>query len=233
MNRPGVILFVSAAVSMLGACASSGPSPLPMGAQAYDVIPEHAISAEQGEAIRAGDKLSIRVFGEPELSGDGYVVDSAGFIQVPLVGELIAAGQTSRELANELQRRLSARFVRDASVTVAIVDRPQSTFAVEGDVNSPGVFPAGANTTLLSALAQAKSPTKTAKTDDVMVFRSINGQRAGARFNLADIRRGRAADPQIVAGDTVVVVNSATKSAWRDVLAALPLLNTFVLFRNN
>lgn len=233
MKRSGVIAPAVAAVLSLAGCASPGPSPLPEGAQAYAVIPERAGTDLEGEQIRAGDRLQIRVFGEPELSGDSYVVDGAGYIQVPLVGELIASGQTSRQLAAELQRRLSARFVRDASVTVSVIDRPQSTFAVEGDVNTPGVYPAGPTTTLLSALAQAKSPTKTAQTNDVMVFRTINGQRTGGRFNLTDIRRGRAADPQILAGDTIVVVNSPAKSAWRDVLAAIPLLNTFVLLRNN
>lgn len=231
MKRIGAVISVSAAALLLSGCETSGNSPLPKGAAAYQAIPEHAVSASQAEGILPGDHLAIKVFGEPELSGDSYVVDSNGFIQVPLLGEVIAAGQSARELALELQRRLSARYVRDASVTVAVIDRPQATYTVEGEVNSPGVYPATASSTLLSALAVSKSPTKTAKTDDIMVFRTINGQRAGGRFKLTDIRRGRAPDPQILPGDTIVVVNSALKSAFRDTLAALPLLNTFVLLR--
>lgn len=232
MIRYGAVLPALALIAVLGGCASTGPSPLPAGAQAYEVIPERLDTARQNEVIQTGDRLSIRVFGEPEISGDDFFVDSGGYIQVPLIGEVIAGGQTARELASELQRRLSARFVRNASVTVAMTERPQANFAVEGDVTNPGVFPATGSTTLLSALAQAKSPTKTAKTNDVIVLRMVNGQKVGGRFDVNAIRRGRAADPQIVAGDTVVVVNSAGKSAWRDVLAALPLLNTFVLLRN-
>ena len=233
MKRTGVIVCVAVAAMVLSGCTTAGSSPLPTGEAAYQVIPEHADVAKAGEAIQPGDRLAIRVFGEPELTGEQYVVDSAGYIQVPLLGELIAGGQTPRELALELQRRLSARYVRDASVTVAVMDRPQSTFTVEGDVTTPGVYPASTTTTLLTAMAQAKSPTKTAMTNDVIVFRKINGQRAGGRFNLTDIRRGRAPDPQILAGDTIVVMNSALKSAWRDTLAALPLLNTFILLRQN
>lgn len=232
MKRSGAALFAIAALYLVSGCATSGDSPLQTGKQAYDTIPEHIDMSREGEVIHAGDRLSVRVFGEPEISGDEFYVDGAGFIQVPLVGDVIAAGQTARELANELQRRLSARFVRDASVTVAVTERPQSTFTVEGDVNAPGVYPASPSMTLLSALAQAKSPTKTAKTSDIIIFRNINGQRAGGRFNLVDIRRGRAPDPQIAAGDTIVVVNSAVKSAWRDLLAALPLLNTFIFLKN-
>ena len=232
MKRTGVLLSVTAALAALGGCASSGPSPLPAGAQAYAVIPEHVETVSEGEVLGAGDRIAIRVFGEPELTGE-YSVDSAGYLQIPLLGEMIVAGQSPRQLSEELQRRLAARFVRDPSVTVSVTDRPQSTFTVEGDVNNPGTFPVSGSTTLLSAMAQAKSPTKTAKTNDIMIFRKINGQRAGGRFNLSDIRRGRAPDPQVLEGDMIVVVNSEFKSAWRDALAALPLLNFFYLLRNN
>ncbi|MEP7221307.1 MAG: polysaccharide biosynthesis/export family protein [Novosphingobium sp.] len=215
---------------LLGGCASEGPSPLPIGPAAYDAIPEKADNGEQGERLRPGDRISIQVFGEPELSSDNYRVNSTGYLQMPLVGELIAGGQTPRELGAEIARRLGSRYIRDPQVAVTITDRPRFTFAVEGHVSQPGVFEASSNSTLLTALAQAHSPDKTAKLDEIMVFRVINGRRAGGRFNLYDIRRGRAADPQILAGDTVVVGNSAIKSAWRDFLDAAPAFNTFRFF---
>lgn len=232
MNRTGAALIVIAALSLAGGCASPGPSPLPEGPAAYEAIPEHAVR-EQQDMIGPGDKLAIKVLGEPELSSDGYVVESSGYVQIPLLGDVIAAGQTSRELAADLARRLGSKFIRNPSVTVAIVDRPMSTYTVEGDVTAPGVYPATEATTLLTAMAQAKSPTKTAKTGDILVFRTINGQRAGGRFNLGDIRRGRAPDPQILPGDTVVVVNSAAKTAWRDFLTAVPVFNIFLFLQNN
>ena len=232
MNRFRAFPAAIAAAILVPAAAVAASGPLAEGIEAYKVVPEHADVLATREAIQAGDRLAIRVFGEPELSGENYIVDGAGYLQLPLLGEIIAAGQTGRELAAELTRRLGSRYVRGASVTVSVVSRPQATFTVEGDVNSPGVFPVTPSTTLLSALAQAKSPTKTAKTDEIIVFRTINGERSGGRFRLGDIRRGRAADPQIVAGDTVVVVNSALKSAWRDTISALPLVNTFFFIRN-
>ncbi len=223
-------LFSGSLALALGACASGGPSPLPAGAAAYDVIPEKVDSGELSEKLRPGDRISIKIFGEPELSSDNYRVNSAGYLQMPLVGELIAGGQTPRELGAEITRRLAVKFIRDPQVAISLVDRTHSTFTVEGEVESPGVFEANLSTTLLTALAQAKSPTNTAKLSEIMVFRTINGQRAGGRFNLNDLRNGRAADPQILAGDTIVVGNSATKSTWRDFLAATPLFNAFTLF---
>ncbi|MFC3175180.1 polysaccharide biosynthesis/export family protein [Novosphingobium bradum] len=218
-------------VATLSGCATSGPSPFPTGGAAYGVVPEKAVPDAAADTIRPGDRLAIRVFGEPELSADNYVVDARGYIQVPLLGEVIAMQQSPRALAVEIERRLQARYVKDASVTVSLMDRTQATFAVEGDVNQPGVYPAHPGSTLLSAMAMARSPTKSAQLSEVIVLRRINGERAGARFNLVDIRRGRAADPQILAGDTVVVTNAAIKSAWRDFLQSTPVFNIFYLIK--
>ncbi len=63
-----------------------------------------------------------------------------------------------------------------------------------------------------------------------MVFRTLNGQRMGAVFDLRRIRTGSAPDPQIVDGDVVVVGFSQLKGAYRDFLAATPLLGLFTIF---
>jgi polysaccharide export outer membrane protein len=227
MIRTGLVL---AAAMLLVGCAKSQPSLLPAGQQAYEVIPVKT-ETQVEEIIRAGDKLSIFVLGEPELTSEKYVVDSTGYVQVPLAGEVIAAGRLPAELRDDLTRRLGARFIRDPQIAVIIAERRKTTFAVEGDVKKPGIFEAVPGTTLLSAVAQAESPTNVAKLDEVMVFRAVNGQRMGARFNLDDIRKGHAADPQILAGDTVVVGHSALKGAWREFLQAAPALNLFYIFR--
>lgn len=225
------VLLPLAVTGALGGCAAPGPSPLPVGTSAYAVVPEHAPQELASDTLRPGDRLAVRVFGEAELSGDNYVVDANGYLQIPLVGELIVLQQSPRMVAAEIERRLQARYVKNASVTISVIDRPQGVFAVEGDVALPGVYRAGSQTTLLSALAQARSPTKTALLNDVIVFRQIAGQRAGARFDLSAIRRGRAPDPQILAGDTVVVINSASRTTWNEFLQATPLFNIFYLVK--
>ncbi len=181
--------------------------------------------------MRVGDRLAIRVLGEPELTSDLYRVESTGYIQVPLAGEMIAAGLRPGELREELTRRLAARYIRDPQVAVIVVERRRTTFSVEGEVREPGIFEAAPQTTLLSAMAQAKSPTKVAQLNEVMVFRRVNGERMGARFDLSDIRKGRAADPQILAGDTIVVGRSALRGAWLEFLEAAPAFNLIYIFR--
>jgi polysaccharide export outer membrane protein len=214
----------------LTACASGPRSPLPAGQEAYAVIPVTAHGGAEQQLIRPGDRLSVRVFGEPELTSEQYRVDAAGYLQIPLVGEIIAAGQSPDELRREVTRRLAARYVRDPQVSVAVVESASSKVAVEGEVEQPGIYDIGTTSTLLTALAQAQSPTNTAKLDEIIVFRMVDGQRMGARFDLRDIRTGRAPDPQILAGDTIVVGFSSVKGAFRDFLQAAPLLSLFVRY---
>lgn len=231
MTSKRAMLMAGISLLLCSGCGQGRPSQLPTGAAAYATIPITASDPEEDEVVRVGDRLAIRVLGEPELTSDLYRVESTGYIQVPLAGEMIAAGLRPGELREELTRRLAARYIRDPQVAVIVVERRRTTFAVEGEVREPGAFEAAPQTTLLSAMAQAKSPTKVAQLNEVMVFRRVNGERMGARFDLSDIRKGRAADPQILAGDTIVVGRSALRGAWLEFLEAAPAFNLFYIFR--
>lgn len=230
-RQPVSLIAILLAVLVLAGCGlKQPPNTLPAGEAAYAVFPNTEAWPDQ-DRIRIGDRLSVRVLGEPELTSDAYVVDSRGNIQVPLAGEVVAAGRNAAELRDDLVRRLGARYIRDPQVAVMVAERKRTTFTVEGDVKEPGVFEAVPGTTLLSAIAQARSPIETAKLDEVMIFRVVDGKRLGARFNLDDIRRGRAPDPPVLAGDTIVVGRSSLKDAWRQFLQAAPAFNLFYIFR--
>lgn len=229
MTRIPLPILLLALLALAG-CVRPQASLLPSGESAYATIPAKANTADD-DIIRPGDRLSIQVMGEPELTSDKYHVDSTGSIQMPLAGEVRTAGLRPSELRDELIRRLGSRFIRDPQVAVIVAERRKTSFAVEGAVEFPGIFEATPNTTLLSAIAQARSPTNTANLDQVMVFRTVGGDRLGARFNLSEIRKGAAADPQIQAGDTVVVGHSALKGAWREFLQAAPVFNLFYILR--
>lgn len=215
---------------LLAGCYGSHNNALPRGQAAYALIP----SAENGQernAIQAGDRVSVRVLGEPDLSTDQAWVDGTGMIQVPLAGDIKASGLTPQLLRAEIQERLGRRFIRNPMVTVTVVEHAKQAITVEGEVQKSGLFEAPAGLTLLGALALAQSTTRDAALDEVVIFRQIDGQRMAARFNIADIRSGKAADPQILAGDAVVVGRSSIKSIWRDFLAATPAFSIFYLFR--
>jgi polysaccharide export outer membrane protein len=62
------------------------------------------------------------------------------------------------------------------------------------------------------------------------VFRTIDAQRSAAKFDIDAIRKGQADDPQILAGDVIVVESSATKAALSNVMKVLPLATTAMVF---
>jgi polysaccharide export outer membrane protein len=217
------------AVLLLGACASSGSlSHLPTGETAYEIVPPPDPNAPRTSyVIVPNDVLNLRVFQEPDLSNEEMQVDNVGNIQMPLVGEIQAAGRSATELAADIEDRLGARYIVNPQVVVSVAKQAERFVTVEGQVEKPGVYEIGLDDTLLSAIARAESTSEVAKLDEVVVFRTIDGRRMAARFDLNDVRSGRAPDPQILGGDAVVVGFSSLKGVWRDVLKASPLFNAF------
>ena len=219
---------VAAALTVAG-CAAPHPM-LPAGPAAYGVIPAPSAGAVADYRVGPLDELTITVFREADLSLEKQRVDAAGNLLFPLIGSVHAGGKTTDQLAGEIARRLDARFVRNPQVTVTVVSSQEQHVTVEGSVNEPGVYEIGGNATLLEALARAKSPTNVARLNEVVVFRTVEGQRTGAVFDLRRIRAGLDADPRILGGDTVVVGFSQLRGTFRDFLSAAPLLSIFRVY---
>ncbi len=77
--------------------------------------------AEQGAyRLSSGDKLSVVVFGEDQLSGE-FVVGEDGFVNLPSLGTIPAAGQTITDFQNTLVTRY-AIYVTDPKVTVSVLN---------------------------------------------------------------------------------------------------------------
>lgn len=228
---PLLSALVALGTVMLAGCQSGRDAGLPRGTAAYATIPAPAASTSPVD-YRIGplDVLSINVFREPDLTFKEVQIDAGGNLLFPLIGSVQAVGKTANELSRELADRLNERYLRNPQVAVVVVSSVSQRVTVEGNVTEPGVYEIGGRSTLLEALARAKSPTRVAALDQVVVFRKIDGQRMGAVFNVADIRRGRSPDPEILGGDVVVVGFSAVKGAFRDFLSSAPLLNIFRTF---
>lgn len=226
------LLIVSGVLLALAGCTGPRPTSLPQGQSAYAVIPPppEVTEAPVARLLQPGDAISVQVYREPDLGIDKAVLDELGNIQMPLLGEVAAAGRTPIELAGQIGDRLGQRYLRNPRVTVAITSAVPRSFTVEGQVGAPGVFALGRRDTLLTSLARAGSPTQLAKLDQVVVFRTVNGQRMGAVFDIREIRVGSAPDPQILDGDVIVVGYSQIRGAFRDFLSVTPLLNLFTVF---
>ncbi|MEO1719036.1 MAG: polysaccharide biosynthesis/export family protein [Pseudomonadota bacterium] len=189
-----------------------------------------SVSNPTSAAYRVGplDVLSITVFKVPDLSLSPEVSE-AGTINYPLLGEIPVAGKTARDIERVLTKKLNAKYLRNPQVTVAIKEHNSQRVTVEGAVKKPGVFPIRGGMSLLQAIATANGMDE-ASDNTVVVFRTTNGKRSAARFDLDQIRTGKSDDPPLYAGDVVVAGRSAFKEGVKNVLTALRFTSVFALF---
>jgi polysaccharide export outer membrane protein len=118
--------------------------------------------------LDTGDKLRVIVFGEMDLGGE-YEVDGSGFVRLPLVGQIRAAGLAVNEFENGMKSALEKGYLKDARVSVEVINyRP---FYILGQVNKPGEYPYVNGMTVLSAVAMAGGYTYRANETNVYIRR--------------------------------------------------------------
>ncbi|MES2135592.1 MAG: polysaccharide biosynthesis/export family protein [Pseudomonadota bacterium] len=172
------------------------------------------------------DKLNVKVFRAPDLSGD-YEVDLTGNIALPLIGNVTAANLTTSQLRDILVDKLGAKYLEHPDVAVAITASTAHNVTVGGAVQNSGSFPIRSNMTLVQAIALANGTREDANNRRVAIFRTIGGQRQAAAFDLTAISRGQSPDPTIYPGDIVVVDGSRIKAFQKQLLSTVPLLSVF------
>jgi len=222
---------------VLAGCASSGGigGALADGkfVEALGVPDRSNVSGTADAGYRLGplDKVSIRVFGQKDLSIEKAQVDASGQIVMPLVGVLTVGGKTAQEASMEIAARLSERYLQSPSVSMTIDEAVSQRVTVTGAVAESGIYALKGRTSLLQALSMAKGPDqKYANLKQVVVFRMVDGRRSAALFDVAAIGVGKAEDPEIFGGDTIVVATSKSKTAWRELVSALPGIGAFAYF---
>lgn len=224
VERPAhVPILIAAATGLLLGCADSRGGPI-----AYDVagfgVPDSPklVALEAGYKIAPMDTLTVKIFKMPDLTGD-YEVDLAGHISMPLIGEVSAYDLTTAQLDDALTRKLGEKYLENPDVSVGIKSSTRRSVTVDGAVNRAGSYPVNGPTTLMQAVAAAGGAREDANIRRVAIFRTIGGQRQAAAFDLQDIRRGAAKDPEVFAGDIVVIDGSAIKAMQKQIMQNVPL----------
>lgn len=179
--------------------------------------------------VGAQDLLEISVFQVDELNRT-VRVNTNGQVSLPLIGTVQAGGKTVQELEREIAGKLDDGFLQSPQVTVFVKEFTSQRVTLEGAVNKPGIYPLTGRTSLLQAIAMAAGITDLANLQGVVVFRTVDGQKMAAVFDLAQIRAGNAADPEIYGDDIVVVDQSGAKTGLRRILETLPVFNLFRLY---
>jgi len=162
--------------------------------------------SDDSYVIGANDLLSVNVWKEPDVS-KSVPVRSDGKISLPLVGELQAAGQTPRQLEQEISKRLQT-YISEPEVTVIVTDSKSQKINILGMVARPGAYLLTGSTTVLDAVAMAGGFKDFAKQKSVYVLRKApDGTPKKLPFNYKEVIKGKNSEQNIrlEAGDTVVV----------------------------
>lgn len=123
--------------------------------------------------LSPGDKLKIKVFDEPDLSGD-FQIDEQGKIAFPLVGEIQASGVTLDQFRQSLIAQLQNGYVRSPRITADILNyRPVN---IIGEVKNAGQFQYRPGISAQDAAAIAGGYTYRADTDTVYIIRGREGK---------------------------------------------------------
>jgi polysaccharide export outer membrane protein len=213
------------AAVMLAGCVRTVAPALPAGEAAYQAVPAGDVSQAREYPIGPLDIVSITVFGEKDLSVEKAQVDSEGLVQIPLVGSVSAQGLTSAQFARALEAEFSKRYLVNPRVNVAIVDSARRRVTVDGAVTQAGVYEMPGRITLVDAVALAHGVSQIANSRQVAIVRRVNGQRIGGVFDLGRIQAGLEPDPEVLAGDQVIVGTSSIRATYRDLLQAAPILS--------
>ncbi len=171
--------------------------------------------------LGAADELKVTVFNETALSGS-FRIDADGSIAYPLVGRIVVAGMTVRDIELAIGERLRNGYVREPRVSVEILQFRSRSVFIMGDVRTPGKYALEGDVTLLEVLALAGALTDSAG-DEISIRRpKTPGSSTGpslpqdsesaevVRVSVTDLQSGRlSSNLMLQDGDTIFVPGAA------------------------
>ena len=219
-------LGLALAALALGGCADKRGGPIPYQQSLAAPDAPSLAPLEATYRIAPMDTLAIKVFKMPDLTGD-YEVDLTGQISLPLIGSVLAADLTTVQLDDVLSKKLGEKYLEHPDVSVGIKSSTRRNVTVDGSVAHAGSFAIAGPTSLMQVVALAGGLAPEANPRRTAIFRQVGGKRQAAAFDLTSIRRGQEPDPQVYAGDIVIIDGSGTKAAQKQILNSLPILSIF------
>lgn len=168
--------------------------------------------------IKPNDLLSIQIYSNSLdqaqaapfnlTAQQGYLVTPEGRIELPILGEMVVAGQTREQLQKNLRTKLQT-YVKDPSVLVRFQN---FKIMVMGEVAGPGTkaFPTD-RVTILDAISASGDLTSTGRRDNVTVIRENNGVRQFYEIDLRSAAIFESPVYQLQQNDIVYVNANRTK----------------------
>ncbi len=220
----------SAASATEGAPNAIKPASRQSSQEVERIFEQYSLPDADGTApdyrLASMDVVDISVFEAPNLSRTAQV-SSSGYITLPLIKDVKAAGKTTDQLQSDIASRLQKDFMQSPQVFVAVKEYNSKRVTVDGAVKNPGVISLKGEMTLVQVIASAGGLNEMGTPSGVYILRKVDGKKMVARFDLDEIRKGKKEDPLLRAGDIVMVDESGGKVALRGLEKAMRFTGLF------
>jgi polysaccharide biosynthesis/export protein len=171
--------------------------------------------------ISSLDILQVAIFQVPDLTRT-VRVDEAGFVSLPLVGQVRVRGMTMLQAQEDIAARYGKSYLQSPQVSLSLVKSSQRV-TVSGAVRGPTVLTLDTPLTLSMAIAQSGGVNDLANSERIHVARITGEQVDDSVFNLKEIQAGKTPNPSLRGGDIVVVEESNARLVLKEVKDVLPL----------
>ena len=179
--------------------------PLSIAAQ-VQTPPRLTTVTEDRYRLQPGDVLEVQFRYSPEFN-QIVTVQPDGYITIEIGGDLKVAGFTIEQTREAILRQARTRL-QDPVATIVLKEFQRPYFVVAGEVSQPGKIEMRERVTAIQAIMLAGGMKETAKSSQVVVFRTINSDMAEVKLlNLKNIRRTSDLENDLTlqAGDMVFV----------------------------
>lgn len=122
--------------------------------------------------LQDGDRISIKVFGEEDLSMD-ILLSTNGTFNYPFLGRIQAAGKSVLQLQHQITTGLQGDFLLNPKVTVNLIQFRK--FYINGEVKNPGGYDYQPGLTVAKAVAIAGGFTDRASENKIYLTKSKKG----------------------------------------------------------
>ena len=171
-----------------------------------------------GGTLKPGDVVRLKIWREPDLSGD-FVVDEHGVVVVPKLGRVEVVGLSPDSLKSQLITSYSV-YLRNPAIDVILLRR----ITILGGVRNPGLYPVDPTMTMADAYALAGGIAPEGKHDEVELVRGAER----TKYKLSGTTR--IADTPLRSGDQLYVPTRSWLSRNTWVVTAALGTTTTVLF---
>jgi polysaccharide export outer membrane protein len=149
-------------VVLLALAACSGSRPV------YDFDAER--KATHAYSVGPGDVLQVRAWKNEALS-QRVTVRPDGYVTLPLVGEVLAAGRNVEAIAKDVTQVATKYYTETPVISVEVAELHSYRVYVLGEVGRPGEYTPRGQVTVLQAIALAGGFTRFAAPDKVTIVR--------------------------------------------------------------